>query len=241
MIKKERQEHILQLIGQRKFCTVNFLAGRLYVAPITIRRDLLELEAAGLLSRCYGGATTPEHENREVPFEVRSRSNPSVKAELARKAAARISTGDVVFLDASSTVSHIVDFLRPEQNLTVVTNSTLVAEKLKEKHIICYLTGGMPVENSYALVGSIAAQTLSGLYANICFFSSQGISADGIITDYSEAETALRQMMLKHSKKRYFLFDSSKYGKQFAFRVCDSADLDGVITDHKEFEAPPER
>lgn len=236
MIKKERQEQILRLIGQRKFCTVNYLAGQLYVAPITIRRDLQELEAAGLLTRCYGGATEENHENREIPFELRSRSNPSAKAELARQAAALIRNGDVVFLDASSTVSHIADYLRPEQNLTVVTNSMLVAEKLKQKRVLCYLTGGMPVENSYALVGSIAARTLEGLYANICFFSSQGITADGVITDYSEPETALRLQMLSHAKRRYFVFDSSKFGKQFAFRVCDAAQLDGVITDCKEFE-----
>jgi hypothetical protein len=77
-----------------------------------------------------------------------------------------------VFLDASSTVSHITKYISAEQNLTVITNSTLVAEKLKEKHILCYLTGGRPVENSYALVGNIAEQALLGLYANICFFST---------------------------------------------------------------------
>ena len=159
------------------------------------------------------------------------RKNSSVKEQLAKQAAGLISKGNVVFLDASSTVSHITEHLTAEQNLTVITNSTLIAEKLKEKHIRCYLTGGMPVENSYALVGSIAEQTLGDLYANICFFSAQGIDEHGVISDQSEMESALRKRMIQNSQKQYFLFDGSKYGKRFAFKICSAEDLSGTITD----------
>lgn len=233
MLKNERQNHILEIIKNRKYCPVNILAKQLFVAPITIRRDLAEMENQGLITRCYGGASIPEHENREVPFDVRNASNHSVKVRLAREAAAYINAGDVVFLDASSTVSNMVDYLSAEQNLTVVTNSMLVTEKLREKHIRCYLTGGMPIENSHALVGSIAEQTISGMYANICFFSAQGISEDGMITDHSELETALRRLMIQNSQKQIFLFDSSKYGKRFAFKLCTTDEIDHVITDQK--------
>lgn len=235
MLKKERQKHILEIIKSRKYCTVNYLSDKLFVAPITVRRDLSEMEAVGLVTRCFGGATVPEHENREVPFEVRNKSNFYVKEKLAKEAASYISIGDVVFLDASSTVSHITDFIYPEQNLTVITNSTLIAEKLKNKHIVCYLTGGMLVPNSHTLVGNIAQRTVSDAFANICFFSAQGISDDGIISDQSEAETALRREILKNSAKQYFIFDRSKYGKKFAFKLCSTEDISGVITDVEEF------
>lgn len=240
MIKEERQHSILDIIKTRKYCTVHYLSKQLFVTPITIRRDLTEMESAGLVKRCYGGATVPEHENREVPFEVRSRNNYSAKEQLAKKACKLICEGDVVFLDASSTVSHIAEQLTPEQNLTVITNSTLITQQLKEKHIRCYLTGGMPVENSHALVGSIAQQTLSGLYANICFFSAQGIDENGIISDQSEWESVLRKRMIQNSKKQYFLFDSSKYGKRFAFQICAAKELTGIITDLQNVSFPGE-
>ncbi len=234
MLKKERQNSILEVIKVRKYCTVQFLSKQLFVAPITIRRDLVEMESAGLILRCYGGATIPEHENREVPFEIRNKSNSSAKEELAKKAAKLINTGDVVFLDASTTVNHMTEYLSHEQNLTVVTNSTLVAEKLKAKRIRCYLTGGKLIENSHALVGSVAEQSLSGIYANVCFFSAQGIDENGIISDQSEAESSLRRLLIKNSKKQYFLFDSSKYNKRFAFKICSTEDINGVITDLKD-------
>lgn len=231
MLKLERQNSILEIVKARKYCTVQFLSRELYVAPITVRRDLTEMESAGLITRCFGGATVPEYENREVPFEVRNKNNFSVKEKLAQRASTLINEGDVVFLDASSTVSHITEYLSPEQNITVITNSTLISEKLKGKRIRCYLTGGMPVENSHALVGSIAEQTLAGLYANICFFSAQGIDENGFISDHSELESALRKRMISNSQKQYFLFDGSKYKKRFAFKICSVKELSGIITD----------
>lgn len=234
MLKKERQNNILKTIAERKYCTVQFLSKHLYVAPITIRRDLSEMESAGLIIRCHGGATIPEHENREVPFEVRNKSNSSIKEELAKKASRLINAGDIVFLDASTTINHITEHLSAEQNLTVITNSTLVAEKLKSKHIRCYLTGGMLIENSQALVGSIAEQALAGVYANICFFSAQGIDQNGIISDQSESESSLRRLMIKNSQKQYFIFDSSKYNKRFAFKICSTKDINGIVTNLKD-------
>lgn len=238
MIKKERQDAIFKIVRERKYCTVNYLSKQLFVAPITIRRDLKEMETAGLVVRCYGGATVPEHENREVPFELRSKSNAPIKETLAKKAAMLITDGDVVFLDASSTVSHLTKYLSEDMNITVITNSTLVAEKLKEKRITCYLTGGMSVENSYALVGSLAEKAVAELYANICFFSAQGIDADGVISDQSELESALRRLMVKNSKKQYFLFDGSKYKKRFAFKICTAQDISSTITDLEDLPFP---
>ncbi len=232
MIKKERQNQILEILQKRKYCTVQYLSKQLYAAPITIRRDLIALEGAGLVTRCYGGASWPEHQNREIPVEVRDHTNPSAKAELAKKAATLIRTGDVVFIDASTTAGHIIDYIYPEQNLTVVTNSMRLAEQLKEKHIRCYLTGGMPVENSHALVGPLAEQAVAGLYADIFFFSTQGISDDGVISDYSEAETALRQKMMQNAKQKIYIYDRTKHGKKYIFRVCHTDEVDRVITNY---------
>ena len=230
MLTSERQDKILELIQANKYCSVEFLAKQFFVAPITIRRDLTSLETAGLIKRCHGGASIPESQNREIPYDLRVRTNSSVKAELGKRAAALIKDGDTIFMDASTTVRHIVDYLSPEQNLTIITNSMKVMEKLTEKHIRCYLTGGMLLENSYALIGRIAEMNVSNLYADICFFSSQGITEEGIITDFSEAETRLRCLMLEHSRRKVFLFDDSKHGQQFMFKVCTISDVDDFIS-----------
>ena len=87
MPKSERQSQIMKQLQEKQFCTVNFLAKQLYVAPITIRRDLAELEQGGFLRRCHGGATIPEYKNQVIPYELRAQTNPSVKAALGKRAA----------------------------------------------------------------------------------------------------------------------------------------------------------
>lgn len=231
MIKTERQEHILKLLNARQFCSVRQLAGELFVAPITVRRDLAEMETAGLLRRCHGGASVLDFANREVPFDLRNRENTSAKARIGQKAAQLLNQGDTVFLDASTTAAHIADHITAEQDLTIITNSVRVQEKLKGRGIRCYLTGGMLLENSYALIGHIAEQTIASMFADICFFSSQGITEDGSISDFSEDETRLRKCMIANANRSVFLYDHSKLGKRFLFKVCESSRLFTTITD----------
>ena len=231
MLKKERQEIILSTLTAKRFCSVKALAEQLYVAPITVRRDLEEMETAGLLKRCHGGASVLDFANREVPFDLRSRENTSAKARIGQKAVSLLCHGDTVFLDASTTVSHLADHITAEQDLTIITNSIRVQEKLKGRGIKCYLTGGMLLENSYALVGHIAEQTISSLFADICFFSSQGFTEEGLITDFSEDETRLRKCMIANAKRSVFLYDHTKLGKRFLFKVCDAGQLYTTITD----------
>lgn len=231
MNKLERHNRIMNILQEKEYTTVGYLAKILYVAPITVRRDLSEMEAGGLLKRCHGGASILKHQNREVPFEQREQSNTSIKARLGKQAVTFLSEGDVVFMDASTTVLHVIDNLSPNFNITVVTNSIKALEKLREKHICCYLTGGVLLENSYALIGNLAEQTISGLYADVCLFSTQGITTDGTITDFSEAETRLRQLMIGHAKRSIYIFDNTKYGKQYLFRVCHASEIYDTITD----------
>lgn len=231
MLKKERQTQILQVLNEKRYSTVSYLAKNLYVSNITIRRDLEEMERTGLVQRCHGGAMLPDHENREVPFAVRDKENSDAKDLIARKAAKLIHDGDTVFLDASSTASHIVNHIGADRNLTIITNSIYVLEKLRGRGIHCYLTGGALLENSHALVGKLAEETISNLYADVCFFSSQGITGDGVITDFSEDETRLRKLMIANSGKSVFLYDHTKVGKRFLFKVCDADMLYTTITD----------
>ncbi len=230
MFKEERQKRIADIVNEKKFCRIKVLANALYVSPVTIRRDVEELEKAGLLKRCHGGVSAHVHTNRDVPLEVRENSNLPVKVMLAKRAAEMIQTGDTVFIDASSTALHIIDFISAD-NVTVITNSIAALDKLKSRHIRCYCTGGVLVENSLALAGNVAERTVENMYADIMFFSSQGIDENGEITDFSEAETSLRRKMIEHAKRVVYLFDSTKLSKKYLFRICNVNELYEYITD----------
>ncbi len=239
MIKNERLDKIIEILEKENYSTVDHLAKLLFVAPVTIRRDLKKLEQNGLVNTCYGGVSLMHDPNKETPWITRKKFNNVIKKQLAKKAAGLIPSGSTVFLDASSTVSYILECLEPEKNITIITNGMQALSLATQKHIKAYSTGGKVVDNSFALTGAIAMRAVQSMYANLMFFSSNGISQDGHITDQSESETELRKVMLANSDKRYFLCDSSKLGKSFLFHVCHASELDDVICDQPfSFSSP---
>ena len=80
------------------------------------------------------------------------------------------------------------------------------------------------------MVGRLAEQAVSEFCISACFFSAQGISEEGVISDQSEEETALRKLVVTNAQRKYFLFDDSKYGKRFTFKLCTVKDLTNVLT-----------
>ena len=85
--------------------------------------------------------------------------------------------------------------------------------------------------HSFSYVGAQAKRFLNDINADICFFSARGISADGRISDQSVEETDVRREMLLRTKKKYFLCDSSKFGKSYFYNLCSLSDIDGIISD----------
>ncbi len=228
MLQIERQEQIKQLLAEHTALRVSALAQMLYTSEATVRRDLCTMEKNGLVQRVYGGVTL---KREELPLEMRTQENASAKREIAARAAAMIHDGDTVFLDSSSTVQHLLAYLEHFRNLTVITNSQRVMERLAgSRHRLVCLGGELHPRNM-AYVGSIAMRTLAGLSPAIAFFSAQGVSETGEITDSCEEETALRRVLLERAQRRVLLCDAGKLGKTYLYRLCHADDVDDVICD----------
>src|SRR5688572_3730163 len=82
-----RQAQVLERVARQGFVTVSDTARRLGVSEMTVRRDLLALEAKGLVDRTHGGAVRREVFDSEEPaFERRRRANAVAKAAIAAAA-----------------------------------------------------------------------------------------------------------------------------------------------------------
>jgi DeoR/GlpR family transcriptional regulator of sugar metabolism len=199
----------------------------------TIRRDLAELNAKGLIRRSHGGAMLAG-DNNEIPVEFRSTLKTAEKAKMCKVAAGLVKKNYVIFLDASTTVLHIADYIRNIEGITVVTNGLAASNLLCKYNINTFCTGGHLLTSSQAYVGSRAEHFVADFNASIMFFSTSAINKEGLISDYSESETSLRKAMLKHSRLKVFLCDSSKIGRDSVFKVCDINNIDYIITDAPE-------
>lgn len=232
MLRCQRQEEILAVLEQKKAINISELAKLLFVSEATIRRDLNTLEKLGLAKRVYGGVMLSKYaSSMDLPLFLREHERRTQKELIASKAAKLLHNGATIIMDASTTVQHMVPYLAEYDDLTVITNSMSVIDQLESTEIRVLCTGGSFIPRNRAFAGTAAIQMIKNINADYLFFSAQGISLSGEISDSSEEETLLRKVMITRATKSYFLCDNSKIGQSYLFKLCDSVDIDGIICD----------
>lgn len=229
----ERQQKILQTLGEQQFITVQALAKQTFTSPSSIRRDLSTLENQGLVRRTHGGVTLPEPVRGVASFQRRKSKNVSQKRLIAKKAAALLRDGQSILLDGSSTVTFLLPYIARRSGIKLFVNNLSTAMSAIELGIDTYCLGGHSVNGSAVLSGSGAYQALASLQVDILFFSSQSLAADGTISDSTEEENYLRSLMVQAAQTRVFLCDSEKFGKQSLFTLGRLDEIDLAVFDRE--------
>jgi len=166
-----------------------------------------------------------------VPLSVRDGEHSAQKEHIARMAAALVPDGATIMLDASSTVRRMVKYLSDRRRLTIITNNERIFSEPCASDTKIYCTGGLYHRENHAFAGPAAEAFLRSISADMLFFSSQGLSHDGEITDFSESETSLRRVMLERASKRVCLMDSSKLGVRGTFHLCNLDAVDVLLSE----------
>ena len=147
---KTRDSEILRLLDESpsQFVAVENLAEYFKTSESTIRRDLQRMASQHQLMRVHGGAASLhfsgnfKFDRLDKEYLERERTEPEVKKFIAKKAASFVKDGSCIYLDASTTVASMIPYLPSHKNICYVTNSPLLAQKLAEKGMTCYVTGG---------------------------------------------------------------------------------------------------
>lgn len=135
MKSNKRHQAILHRLDQTERVSVEDLATETGASRETIRRDLTQLDRAGLLRKVHGGAIRASAAAAapslnpvvEGPFHARMEQNVAAKRAIARTAAALLRPGDSLFVDTGSTTLYFAEALEGLKSLTVITNSGVVA------------------------------------------------------------------------------------------------------------------
>lgn len=235
MLKSERQEMILEILQECKYITTQELAGKTFSSYSSVRRDLEELEDAGLINRSYGKVELANHNSLLVSYPIRINKNSEQKNIIAKKAASLIKEGDTIFIDPSSSCSFFAKELFHMKGITVITNNVEVLSFMSQSSIEVICSGGLQTSpNRYALVGPIAEETFRNIHADWAVFSARSLTENGQIYDVHYNETALRKVMLENADKKMFLCDSSKIGTNSTYYQCSLFDIDYMVCDSKE-------
>ena len=143
MLKSERQEMILEILQECKYITTQELAGKTFSSYSSVRRDLEELEDAGLINRSYGKVELANRNSLLVSYPIRINKNSEQKNIIAKKAASLIKEGDTIFIDPSSSCSFFAKELFHMKGITVITNNVEVLSFMSQSSIEVICSGGL--------------------------------------------------------------------------------------------------
>ena len=227
----QRHEEILKLLETERSMTVHNLAKKLYISEVTLRRDLSILEKKGYVHRLFGGVTLAKYYNENLPIEMRERKNLQFKKIVAEKASRFLRDGSVIIMDGSTTVKMLLRYINSYKNITIITNNLEIINSIESSNITVFSTGGNYNVRNQVFTGYHAENMLKSIHADMLFFSAQGYSEGGEITDSSEMESAIRRVMLSRADKKVFLCDHTKLNSRYLFRICDGTDVDHIVCD----------
>ncbi|UYM05152.1 DeoR/GlpR family DNA-binding transcription regulator [Solicola gregarius] len=233
MFAAERQRVILDHVRERGAVSIKDLAALVGSSEVTVRRDLKQLEAAGELRREHGGAVpAAEQPPREPTYAEKSRTASRQKSAIARLAAGFVQDGDAIVIGAGTTTMALAEQLRTRNELTVMTNSLLVAQAFADSpRIEVVLTGGMLRGSIFAVVGSAAERALSGLHADRTFLSGNGLTARNGLSTPNQMVAGVDRALAEAGNEVCVLADHTKIGRNSVIQTVPTEQIDALVTD----------
>jgi|SRR4051794_17180821 DeoR/GlpR family transcriptional regulator of sugar metabolism len=209
-----RRSEIVRLARSSGLASVEELSAQFGVTPSTIRRDLSQLTAQGLIARTYGGAIALGHQ-QEPSLRQRAMEGFEAKRAIARWAAEQVEPGETILLDAGTTVGAMGEFLRDVEDLVVVTAGLTALEALADADDVrVECIGGTLRHLSQGFIGPLAEATLQRLTFDRAFLGADAVTADLGICEAELVQTRLKEIMIERAGKVYVLAHADKLGRK---------------------------
>jgi DeoR family glycerol-3-phosphate regulon repressor len=238
MTVETRQARILDMLRRRGYASIDELVAEFEVTPQTIRRDLQDLFAQGLLRRHHGGASIPAS-TVNTDYAHRHVEQAAEKEQMATAVISLIPSGASLFMTPGTTIEAVATALAQSDltNLFVVTSSTVTAEILgRNPNITVFVTGGRWQAANFSLGGPVAAEIADRYRCDILVTSVGAIDADGWLLEYRDEETTVAKAMFANARQRILVADHSKFSKAATWKLAHMKEMTTFITD----QAPPE-
>ncbi len=229
---EERKACIVEYVNQNTKATVAELCDYFHVSQATIRNDLKDLDAAGLISRVHGGAIANLSVNFERSVSETTGQHTEEKQAIAAAAIKYIHEGDAIALDAGTTMFEIATRLGIFHDLTVVTYDLKIASWLTQNtDVTVILAGGTVRKGFHYITGKSAVDTISDLHVDTAFMGCNGVDPVKGLTTPSIETADLKRVMMENANRSLLVADSSKLGIVSFVHYADLSDIDCFITD----------
>lgn len=226
-----RKQKILLLLERDGKVTAADLVEHFAVSQDTIRRDLGELAAAGLLQRVHGGAL-PRPKDTGKDFFTRVGETNDAKRHLAHRAANLVEDGQIVLFDSGSTTLQIAQSLPRSIRLTVVTPSPMIAIALADHpEVKVILAGGQLNPATLSTTGQDAVRLIQSVKADLLFTGVCALHPQVGISSLHFDEVAVKQALLDSASHVVAVTMADKLGAVEPFVVGPCERIHTLITE----------
>lgn len=235
MLKEERQQYILSRIHQDNRIYATTLSKELGVSDDTLRRDLIELDKKGILTKVHGGAIA--RSGISVNFTERLHTAAPVKQQMAAKVIPFFKEGDVILMDGGTSNLEIARQIPRNITLTIYTNSFPVVNALFDhpKLELVFL-GGKVFNSSQVTVGISVFQTLQTITPDWVIIGISDIHPEKGLTCPDREEALIKRSMIERGVKRIILADSYKLDTARTYQVASLGDIDYIVTEDNKVD-----
>ena len=233
MLRKDRLKHILHYLEIYNEVSINQLAEEFKISPITMRIDIRYLAEQGQVTRKHGAVSLLKN-NMFLggTIDVRKFQGNSLKTQLLSLASHQITSGNTIFLDDSTTVAHIIPFLKNISGLTVITHSIEAIIQLKQySHIHTIGLGGSLSAIDSAFIGPSVLKQLDEFTIDLVFLGCWSLNIPHHSTETSYSSSIIKQRAVERGKKTILILTSNKFSNQHGMPTISWEDIDLIITD----------
>ena len=232
-----RRAQILERIQRDGGVSVAELARDHAVSAITVHRDLEQLAREGLVERVHGGARAIRGLGTlpliATAWTQRVEQASSAKMAIAGHAAAMVTPGSTIFLDASSTALALARRLMedPPNELTLVTNSPAIAYEVIAEPMHVVVCPGELDQHMRMLAGRWTVEFIGDLNFDTAFVSAAGLTLDAGLTTSRRPLADVVNAARAAAGRTVGLIDSSKVGRSSLVSIAPAEELDVIVTD----------
>ena len=228
VLTTHRKQHILDVLRQSGQIVAKDLSQELGLSEDTIRRDLRELAAEGLLQRVHGGALPASPAIGD--FAARLNVATDEKRLIGMAAAGMVRAGQVVILDGGTTAVQIARHFPADLKATVVTHSpTIAIELVEHRNIEVILIGGRLFKHSVVAVGAPAIENIARIRAEIYFMGVTGIHPEAGLTTGDFEEAHVKRALSASAAETIVLASPEKLNAVSPYVIAPLSEITGMI------------
>ncbi len=227
MLTKQRKQLLLERLSRDGRIVAKELSEELALSEDTIRRDLRELAADGLLERVHGGALPASPTIAELA--VRRTMSTDEKRKLAKTAAKLIEAGQSVFIDGGTTHIELVREIPLRLRCKITTHSPMIAMALEHHDAKVTVIGGRLFRHSMVHLGASTMEAILRQRCQLAFIGLTGFHANEGASTGDAEEADIKRAIIAQAAESVVLLTAEKIGAVSPYLVCKATDISRIV------------